>query len=26
MARLSNDDYLRHIRDDSARFRAVLAD
>ncbi|HEU5037194.1 MAG TPA: maleylpyruvate isomerase family mycothiol-dependent enzyme [Nocardioides sp.] len=25
MARLSNDDYLRHIRDDSARFRAVLA-
>jgi uncharacterized protein (TIGR03083 family) len=26
MARLSYDDYLRHIRDDSARFRAVLAD
>ena len=25
MARLSNDDYLRHIYDDSARFRAVLA-
>src|SRR4051794_32457401 len=26
MARLSHDDYLEHIKADSARFRAVLAD